>query len=133
MGSGPSVHISSIHEPGALVLLSAYTSIKSVVTEKFGYLSALVQEHFDNLSIMDQIKSPTLLIHGKEDNLIACSHSVKLQQNCTNCVSEIVLPENMNHNQFEYYKHVIRPMSLFFIKLGIKTGATKRMPNILPK
>ena len=65
MGSGPSVHLSSIHEPGALILLSAYTSIKQVVTEKFGYLSALVQEHFDNLSIMDQIRSPTLFIHGK--------------------------------------------------------------------
>jgi hypothetical protein len=79
MGSGPSVHLSSIHEPGALILLSAYTSIKSVVTEKFGtMLSTLVSEHFDNLSIMENVKSPTLLIHGKQDNLISYTHSIKL-------------------------------------------------------
>jgi hypothetical protein len=65
MGSGPTVHLSSIHQPGATILLSPYTSIKSVVTEKFGYLSALVSEHFDNLSIIHKLKSPTLFIHGK--------------------------------------------------------------------
>jgi hypothetical protein len=42
------------------------------------------------------------------------------------------MPESMSHNEFEFYKHVIRPMSLFFIKLGIKTSATRRMPNMVP-
>ena len=75
MGTGPVVYLASNRKPGAVVLMSAYTSIKRVVKEKFSFLSALVNEHFDNLSLVDKIVSPTLLIHGEKDELIHYSHS----------------------------------------------------------
>ena len=51
--------------------MSAYTSIKSAAKEKFGFLSAIVQEQFDNLSIIGEVKSPIFFIHGRQDNLIS--------------------------------------------------------------
>ena len=44
MGSGPVTYLASCRKPGAVVLISPYTSIKNVVYEKFGFLSALVNE-----------------------------------------------------------------------------------------
>ena len=67
MGSGPVVHLASNRSPGAVILMSAYTNVKSVVYEKFGFLSALFNEQFDNLELMSKIKSPTMIIHGKKD------------------------------------------------------------------
>jgi len=64
MGSGPTVHLAATRKPGAVVLVSPYTSIKNLVYERVGPLSAFVKEQFDNQSLMKEIKSPTLLIHG---------------------------------------------------------------------
>ena len=64
MGSGPAVHIGSYFNPGALILMSPYTSIKSVVKNKVGWLSFLVAEHFDNLTLMSNVKCPTFIVHG---------------------------------------------------------------------
>lgn len=53
MGSGPASFLASQYRPGALILMSPYTSIKNVVKSKVGWLlSTMVAEHFDNLKMM---------------------------------------------------------------------------------
>mmetsp|Transcript_46796 Transcript_46796/g.61922 ORF Transcript_46796/g.61922 Transcript_46796/m.61922 type:complete len:107 (-) Transcript_46796:556-876(-) len=42
LGSGPATYIAANHEPGGLILMSPYTSIKSVATGKVGFLSFLL-------------------------------------------------------------------------------------------
>ena len=42
LGSGPATHIASKYEPGGLILMSPYTSIKSVASNKVGFLSFLL-------------------------------------------------------------------------------------------
>ena len=44
LGSGPATHIASKFEPGGLILMSPYTSIKSVATNKVGFLSFLLAQ-----------------------------------------------------------------------------------------
>lgn len=82
MGSGPAVHISSHFNPGALILMSPYTSIKDVVKNKVGFLSFLVAEHFDNLKYMSEVKCPTFIVHGQKDTLIPYCHSQQLHEKC---------------------------------------------------
>lgn len=113
MGTGPVVYLASSRQPGAVVLMSAYTSIKRVVKEKFSFLSALVNEHFDNLALADKIRSPTLLIHGEKDELIHYSHSEELCGGMTNCSSHIITPCNMTHNGFDFFKNLIKPLLKF--------------------
>ena len=64
MGSGPATFIAAHYHPGALILMSPYTSIKNVVRSKIGWLSFLVAEHFDNIKLMPRVVCPTFIVHG---------------------------------------------------------------------
>jgi len=112
MGSGPVVHLASIRNPGAVILMSAFTSIKRAVNEKFGFISSIIPEQFDNLSICHLIQSPTLVIHGKKDNLIGYKHACELY-NAMNCAKELVLHEDMNHNDVSFVNHFLEPLKKF--------------------
>ena len=70
MGSGPATYLAANYQPGALILMSPYTSIKNVVKSKVGWLSFLVAEHFDNIKLMSKVTSPTFIVHGQKDTLI---------------------------------------------------------------
>ena len=72
MGSGPAVEL-AVSYPGvsALVLISPYTSLRSAVKSVVGSLAALlVKERFDNLSLMDKVACPTLIVHGQLDQML---------------------------------------------------------------
>lgn len=79
IGSGPAVHLASLLPIGLLVLISPFTSIKSVAKVVAGVFGeALVRQRFDNLAKIGQGKSPILLIHGDQDTLIPLSQSEAL-------------------------------------------------------
>lgn len=64
IGSGPATFLAAHNNPGALILMSPYTSIKNVVRNKVGWLSAIVAEHFDNIGLMPKVRCPTFIVHG---------------------------------------------------------------------
>ena len=64
LGSGPSTHLAAKFNPGCLILVSPYTSIKSVASDKVGFLSHLLAQQFDNLSKMHSVTCPTFILHG---------------------------------------------------------------------
>ena len=75
LGSGPASHIAAKFEPGGLILMSPYTSIKNVATNKVGFLSVLLAEQFNNLGRMDKVTCPTFILHGQKDSLIPINHA----------------------------------------------------------
>ena len=75
LGSGPATHLAAKYNPGYLLLMSPYTSIKSVATSKVGFLSFLVAQKFDNLSKMHKISCPTFILHGQRDTIIPIEQS----------------------------------------------------------
>lgn len=76
MGSGPASYLASTYRPGALILMSPYTSIKNVVRSKVGwFLSTMIAEHFDNLKFMQNVVCPTFIVHGQKDALIPYDHA----------------------------------------------------------
>ena len=79
MGSGPSSQLASMFNPKALILMSAYTTIKAVAQNVAGsFLGYFVANHFNNLDKMKGVTCPTILIHGKSDPLIPWQHSQAL-------------------------------------------------------
>ena len=42
-----------------------------------------------------------MFIHGQKDSLIPFEQTIKLKD-CCNCPYELLLPENMDHNYFDY-------------------------------
>jgi len=126
MGSGPSTALASQNpSTAALVLLSPYTSLKNAVKSILGSIPAfLVKERFTNEVEIQKVTCPTLLIHGKKDDLIPCHHSVTLYENCKG-PAKLHMPKNMTHNEFVPDQDILLPLRLFLKESGVKCGEVK--------
>ena len=79
IGSGPATYLASRKNIGALILMSAFTSIRSAVKDIAGkWAQYLIKERFDNLKAISAVTCPTFLIHGQKDSLIPFQHSEAL-------------------------------------------------------
>eukprot|EP01017_Pseudomicrothorax_dubius_P046108 TRINITY_DN8078_c0_g1_i1.p1 TRINITY_DN8078_c0_g1~~TRINITY_DN8078_c0_g1_i1.p1 ORF type:complete len:320 (-),score=35.52 TRINITY_DN8078_c0_g1_i1:78-1037(-) len=126
IGSGPATYIAARRNPGALVLMSPYTSIKGVVNDLFGTVgSFLIQERFNNLEEMRFVICPTLLVHGRMDELISYRHSEDLMEQCRG-VCHLAIRDGMTHNIFNLFEDLIAPIEIFFTKTGITTKTTAK-------
>ena len=80
MGTGPAIHIGTVYKIGTLVLVSPYKSLGEVAEDKFGMIARIfLKERFNNLEKASQIKCPTLIIHGSDDDIVPIEHSDSLQ------------------------------------------------------
>ena len=98
--------------------MSPYTSIKSVATNKVGWLSFLLAQQFDNLSRMDQVTCPTFILHGLKDMLIPIDHAYQLKDRCAG-PTFFLSPPNMTHNEFDFYEDLIQPLMRFLCQINI--------------
>jgi pimeloyl-ACP methyl ester carboxylesterase len=110
-GTGCSIKLAS--ELGSnlesLILLSGFSSINDLVYDtwksKFGCnmsneLSSMFSERWNNSKLISEIKVPTLLLHGKYDQIVSMKHAQKLKQANPNCVTLIEL--NSGHLSFNW-------------------------------
>jgi fermentation-respiration switch protein FrsA (DUF1100 family) len=59
--------------------VAPFESVQTVVNEKFGLLGKLlVKERFDNLTKARHLRTPALLIHGDQDDVVPISHSYNI-------------------------------------------------------
>lgn len=72
IGSGVAVAMAAEGRCAKLVVVSAYTSIADLAADQFPYVPArwLVLDRFDSLGRAPSISVPTLVIHGRRDDLI---------------------------------------------------------------
>ena len=98
--------------------MSPYTSIKSVATNKVGFLSFLLAQQFDNLSRIDKVSCPTFILHGQQDKLIPIDHAYALKEKCGG-PTFFLSPHNMTHNEFDFYEDLIRPLMRFLCQINI--------------
>lgn len=79
IGSGPATYLAANREVGALVLMSAFTSIRAVAKGLAGrWVQYLIKERFNNLETISRVACPTFLVHGQRDRLISYTHSEEL-------------------------------------------------------
>jgi esterase/lipase len=67
MGSGPSSYLASRKNPGSLLLMSPYMSIKDAAKSLFGwaaFLSFVVYERFRNIDQVAKAQCPVFFLHG---------------------------------------------------------------------
>ena len=103
MGSGPATELAAKRKPGALLLMSAYTSIRGVARSLAGKVSQyLIAERFKNIDHIRKVSCPTFLVHGQKDSLIPFQHSEELHRNCGG-PSSLLVPAEMDHNEFDFY------------------------------
>jgi len=57
-----------------------------------------------------------MIIHGQKDTLIPKSHAEDLHSKVQN-ISQIIVPENMDHNNFDFHEDLASPLLDFMKKL----------------
>jgi abhydrolase domain-containing protein 17 len=65
MGSGPACWLAGTFNPGALMVMSGYASIRRVAGDMVGILRFIVKEQFDNVEQLGNVKCPTFILHGE--------------------------------------------------------------------
>lgn len=111
--------MASKRNPGALILMSAYLSIKAVVTHLVSkYLSWAVSERFKNIDNIKNVKCPAFFLHGKMDDLIPCEQSKELYNHSN--MGEFWFPNKMTHNSFNILSDLLIPIDTFLDKYKIK-------------
>ena len=134
IGTSPALYVSSKRKPAGLVLMSPFTSVRAVAQNLVGnMLKFLISERFTNDEYIKDVTCPILFIHGQQDTLIPFEHTIKLKE-CCKCPYEVLLPEEMNHNQFDYEMDLIYPLKDFLRRhTGFKSGESSDilLPNSL--
>jgi abhydrolase domain-containing protein 17 len=114
IGSGPACHLASKFNPLLLMLLSPFKSLREAIGSiSFGFLSYLFKERFKNIDLMDKIRSPVLIIHGKKDSLVPLEHSQELIKKCSSTKKQLVEPAQMTHNDFDVIDDLVNPFITF--------------------
>ena len=80
MGCGIAVELGLRENFKSIILEAPFTSIGDIGQKKYPIypVKFLTLDKFDNLSKIDKILSPLLIIHGKKDEVISYQHSIKL-------------------------------------------------------
>ena len=125
IGSGPATYLAGNRNPGLLILMSPYTSIKDVVKHVAGkWATYLIAERFRNIDEITKAKCPCFFIHGDKDRLIPVSHSKDLYANCKS-LAAMNLSQEMTHNDYSLHNDVIKPLKKFLNKIEYMDGNTK--------
>ena len=86
------------------VLEAPFTSIADVANKRYKIYPTkyLVKDKFDNLSKIDQIKSPVLIISGLRDEVVPHLHSKLLLNKANNKKKSLFIDEAMHNNLYDF-------------------------------
>jgi pimeloyl-ACP methyl ester carboxylesterase len=120
LGSGVAVRLASeVSNLKGLVLVSPFLSIleaaKDVLLDWIA-TTLVSSEVFSNVELLPEVTCPTLIIHGKKDELIPWEHSKKLFEISKSLKKKLVLPKTMGHNccLFQQDSYFLGPFREFF-------------------
>jgi uncharacterized protein len=104
LGSGIAVELNLKYNFLCTVLEAPFTSIADVANKRYKIYPTkyLVKDKFDNLSKIDQIKSPCLIISGLRDEVVPHLHSNLLFNKANNPKKSLFIDEAMHNNLYDF-------------------------------
>ena len=131
MGSAPCLHLGTVRKPAGTIIVSPFTSIKNVFSDRLFFLGALVNNsYFNNIEKAKNINKSTgvLLIHGKKDTMISYKHSEEISNAIpTGVIQSKYFSESMTHNDFNIYQDLVRPIFEFFKLIDFSTTPNEKI------
>lgn len=119
IGTGPATYLAANRKVGSLLLMSGYTCIRAVANSIVGeLLKYFVKDRFRNIDWIKHVEVPVFIVHGQSDTLIPYEQSIALHKSCKAPCS-LLLPEEMNHNEFDFFDDLTIPFSIFLLQYGI--------------
>ncbi len=115
LGCGIAVRLSAESEFAATILEAPSTSINDIAQKHYWYLPAkwLVLDQYNIVDIVNNVKSPLLVIHGEKDNVIDISFGKKVFKTANQPKESLFIPEAGHNNLFEF--DVVKKI-LFFLE-----------------
>ncbi|MDE2485631.1 MAG: alpha/beta hydrolase, partial [candidate division NC10 bacterium] len=80
LGSAVAVEMATRHGCAALILESSFLSIPEIARVRFPFLpiSSLLHTRYDTLSKIGQVRTPLLIVHGENDEIVPFRHGQRL-------------------------------------------------------
>jgi pimeloyl-ACP methyl ester carboxylesterase len=120
VGGGAVCALSEKHKPAALILMSAFTSVRAFAL-RYGAPGIFVRDPFDNERVVRGLDIPVLIIHGRNDGIIPFSHAETLEKAARNST---LLVYQCGHNDCPPDWSVFRSDILGFLEVcGITAPA----------
>ena len=112
IGTGVATYLASQRKPGALILISPIKSIQDTAKSILGFMKFIISDRYNNYERIKNVTCPLLIIHGQRDSLIPYEDSIELAER-TSGPYELILPEQMNHNEVNIYDDFLVPITNF--------------------
>ena len=117
LGSGVAVELGIRHSFLSVVLEAPFTSISDIAKKKYKIFPTklLVRDKFDNLSKIDKLKSPLLIISGKKDEIVPHNHSIKLLNKAIVKKKSVFIDEAIHNNLYDF--DIVKDVIAFNLEL----------------
>lgn len=102
LGGGPAVQLAVDHAVAGLILEGTFTSAFRVLTR----VRILPWDVFDNLSRIDQIDAPLLIIHGNHDYTVPYSHAHQLYRRASEPKTFVTVDTGGHNNLVEDFADI---------------------------
>mmetsp|Transcript_100269 Transcript_100269/g.189082 ORF Transcript_100269/g.189082 Transcript_100269/m.189082 type:complete len:778 (+) Transcript_100269:144-2477(+) len=115
IGTGPAIALAALFSFAGVILVTPFLSVQELFRDRVGPFASLVEEWFANYDNAPKITSPTIIIHGQRDELIACRHGESIYE-LLRARKMLVSPPDMEHNTnlLTNLKFFVLPMFQFF-------------------
>ena len=117
LGCGLAVKLSTENKYHSTILEAPYTSIADVASRHYWYLPAkwLVLDRFEILGIINKIKSPLLIIHGKKDDVINIELGKEVFNSAPEPKETLFIDEASHNNLYEFniFKKILNFISQY--------------------
>lgn len=101
IGTASAAMISSRNHPSKLLLIAPYYSLLDMTIRKYKIIPTFLLEYkFETNKYLERIKSPVLLIHGDQDDILPFEGSIQLSK-LLNKKSKFLPIKGQGHNNFE--------------------------------
>jgi pimeloyl-ACP methyl ester carboxylesterase len=130
LGTSVATHLASKRNCTALVLISPLLSIRYMIRDMLGrFISYAIRDRFKSSEMIKDVKCPILIIHGQVDSIIKYYHATELYNRST-APCELILPENMEHNEFDFFHEFSEPLLDFISRNAIFAYTENCSPDI---
>jgi len=104
LGTGVALEMATRYSFKSVVLEAPFTSITNIAQKKYKIYPAklLVLDKFDNISKINKISSPLLIISGIKDEIVPHSHSVQLFLKANFPKKSVFIDEAMHNNLYDF-------------------------------
>lgn len=91
LGSGVATELAARHRVGALVLVSAFTSMVDTVQRHYRFVPVrrLLLDRYENHRKLSRVTAPVLILHGSADTLVPVDHASALARAAEDATLEI--------------------------------------------